>query len=117
MADVNILNNTILVPTSDSLTGSNHDIKPTTIATDISAFNQKYDVLVPATEKDYTIEIISNNVKAGGAHCSEIRGLSVSRPAEKRRSGGEALYEMNLPGMVSYGEVTFFNIYTIFHFK
>lgn len=112
MADVNILNNTILVPTSDSLTGSNHDIKPTTIATDISAFNQKYDVLVPATEKDYTIEIISNNVKAGGAHCSEIRGLSVSRPAEKRRSGGEALYEMNLPGMVSYGEVTFFNIYT-----
>ena len=73
MADVNILNNTILVPTSDSLTGSNHDIKPTTIATDISSFNQKYETLVPATEKDYTIEIISNNVKAGGAHCSEIR--------------------------------------------
>ena len=112
MSGVNILNNTILVPTSDSLTGSNHDIKPTTIATDISSFNQKYETLVPATEKDYTIEIISNNVKAGGAHCSEIRGLSVSRPAEKRRSGGEALYEMNLPGMVSYGEVTFFNIYT-----
>ena len=112
MAGVNILNNTILVPTSDSLTGSNHDIKPTTIATDISKFNQKYDTLVPTTEQDFSIEIISNNVKAGGTHCSEIRGLSVSRPAEKRRSGGEALYEMNLPGMVSYGEVTFFNIYT-----
>ena len=112
MAGVNILNNTILVPTSDSLTGSSHDIKPTTIATDISKFNQKYDTLVPTTEQDFSIEIISNNVKAGGTHCSEIRGLSVSRPAEKRRSGGEALYEMNLPGMVSYGEVTFFNIYT-----
>ena len=112
MAGVNILNNTILVPTSDSLTGSSHDITPTTIATDISKFNQKFENLVPATELDYSIEIVSNNVKAGGTHCSEIRGLSVSRPAEKRRSGGEALYEMNLPGMVSYGEVTFFNIYT-----
>ena len=112
MAGVNILNNTILVPTSDSLAGSSHDIKPTTIATDISKFNQKFENLVPATELDYSIEIVSNNVKAGGTHCSEIRGLSVSRPAEKRRSGGEALYEMNLPGMVSYGEVTFFNIYT-----
>ncbi len=112
MAGVNILNNTILVPTSDSLTGSSHDIKPTTIATDISKFNQKFENLVPATELDFSIEIVSNNVKAGGTHCSEIRGLSVSRPAEKRRSGGEAFYEMNLPGMVSYGEVTFFNIYT-----
>ena len=112
MAGVNILNNTILVPTSDSLTGSSHDIKPTTIATDISKFNQKFEDLVPATELDYSIEIVSNNIKAGGTHCSEIRGLSVSRPAEKRRSGGEAFYEMNLPGMVSYGEVTFFNIYT-----
>ena len=112
MSAANFFNNTILVPASDSLAGSSHDIKPTTIATDISTFNQKYDNLVPATELDYSIEIVSNNVKAGGTHCSEIRGLSVSRPAEKRRSGGEALYEMNLPGMVSYGEVTFFNIYT-----
>ena len=112
MSAANFFNNTILVPASDSLAGSSHDIKPTTIATDISTFNQKYDDLVPATELDYSIEIVSNNVKAGGTHCSEIRGLSVSRPAEKRRSGGEALYEMNLPGMVSYGEVTFFNIYT-----
>ena len=112
MSAANILNNTILVPTTDSLTGSSHDIKPTTIATDISTFNQKNDVLVPASELDYSIEIISNNVKSGGTHCSEIRGLSVSRQAEKRRSGGEALYEMNLPGMISYGELTFFNIYT-----
>lgn len=112
MSAANIFNNTILVPTTDSLTGSNHDIKPTTIATDISSFNQKYGGLVPATELDYIVEIISNNVKSGGTHCSEIRGLSVSRPAEKRRSGGEALYEMNLPGMVSYGEVTLFNTYT-----
>jgi len=44
--------------------------------------------------------------------CQKIEGLSVTREVEKKRSGGESLYEIKLPGSLSYGEIRMEHLYT-----
>lgn len=104
---VNVFNNTILVPTS----GSSTNLDNTTIVSDLSKYaNSKTQTEV--LENQFTISLTSNGTTTKAGMCQRVSGLSVTRGVEKKRSGGEALYEMVLPGQISYGEVTFENLYT-----
>ena len=112
MSAANIFNNTILIPSHDGLTGSGHDIDDTLIKNNRTNLEKiiKSENLV--TEDKFSVKITSNNVSAEGTYCQEIRGLSVRRDAQKMRSGGEAFYEVALPGPLSYGEVQLFNVFS-----
>ena len=112
MSAANILNNTILIPSHDGLTGSDHDVDDKLIRENRNVLETVIEQNDVIAEDKFDVTITSNNVSAKGTFCQEIRGLSVKRDAKKMRSGGEALYEVILPGMLSYGEVTLFNVYS-----
>ena len=112
MSAANIFNNTILIPSHDGLTGSGHDIDDSLIRNNRTNLENLIDFKKVITEDKFFVTITSNNVSAEGTYCQEIRGLSVRRDAQKMRSGGEALYEVVLPGMVAYEEVQLFNVYS-----
>ena len=112
MSAANIFNNTILIPSHDGLTGSGHDIDDSLIKNNRTNLENLIDFKKVITEDKFFVTITSNNVSAEGTYCQEIRGLSVRRDAQKMRSGGEALYEVVLPGMVAYEEVQLFNVYS-----
>ena len=112
MSAANIFNNTILVPSYDGLTGSGHDIDDTLIRNNRTNLEKVISSDKLVTENKFFVTITTNNVSAEGTYCQEIRGLSVTRDVQKMRSGGEAFYEVVLPGMVSYGEIQLFNVYS-----
>lgn len=108
----NILNNTILVPYHDSLTNSSHDLSAATIASDVETYNTGLGKKPALLNNKFSVSIISNGKTVSAGRCFSIKGLSVSRNVEKRRSGGEANYEIKMPGPLSYGEVTIQHLYT-----
>ena len=114
MSAANIFNNTILIPSHDGLTGSGHDVDETLIKNNRQIVEKRLETGAVLTEDKFSVTISSDNVSANGTYCQEIRGLSITREPQKMRSGGEALYEVVLPGMISYSEVTLFNVYSFF---
>ena len=112
MSAANIFNNTILIPSHDGLTGSGHDVDETLIKNNRQIVEKRLETGAVLTEDKFSVTISSDNVSANGTYCQEIRGLSITREPQKMRSGGEALYEVVLPGMISYSEVTLFNVYS-----
>ena len=112
MSAANIFNNTILIPSHDGLTGSGHDVDETLIKNNRQIVEKRLETGAVLTEDKFSVTVSSDNVSAHGTYCQEIRGLSITREPQKMRSGGEALYEVVLPGMISYEEVTLFNVYS-----
>ena len=112
MSAANVFNNTILVPSHDGLTGSGHDVDDTLIKNHRQIVEKRLDIGEVVTEDKFYVTISSDNVSGHGTYCEEIRGLSITREPQKMRAGGDALYEIVLPGMISYGEVTLFNVFS-----
>ena len=109
----NVLNNTILVPYHDSLTNSSHDLKASTIPKDLETYATGLKDSIPALRNtEFSISLISNGKTTEVGKCVGIFGLSMSRGLEKKRTGGEALYETKLPGRISYNDVTLNHVYT-----
>ena len=113
-----LLTTTILMPTGDSLTSGN-DLKKTSIDTDLSTYYTKNPA--PVYDNEFEVSITSYASSSGSSKtktrsyvglCQEIRNLSVNRSAQSVHSGGSALYEVKVPDMVSYGEVTMKYLYT-----
>lgn len=132
MSAANILNNTVLVPYHDSLTsGKSHDLEEPKIAGALEKYNTTFNKLTEEEkaaktllENQFAIRITSYASESGGSSgskkkvtsdvgfCQGIKNLSVSRGVKKSRSGGESLYEIKVPEMIDYGEVTLNHLYT-----
>lgn len=106
----NLFNNTILIPYHDSL--ASEGVEPAQIPNQLEAFGRTVLKKPAVLQKQFSITLSSDNKTTESTYCQTIRGLSVTREVEKRRSGGEALYEMKMPGPISYGEVVLSHVYT-----
>lgn len=111
---VNILNNTLLLPSSDSLVSS-HQLADTNIAEKVGSFQKGKD---QPLAKDFSIVLKttddsgSDSKRTSVTRCQRVSGLSVKRNVDTMYSGGEHVYAVKLPGNLSYGKVTFSHLYT-----
>ncbi len=103
-----ILTTNILMPTS----GSPSKITDTTIVSDLEKYKTGTSKTPSVQFNNYQIRLTSNGKTTDTIYCQKVYGLSVSRAAEKKSTGGNALYEVKLPGKISYSEVTFDHLYT-----
>lgn len=105
MAPVNVFNNTILVPQSGKLDA----LPKNTVAADLAKVkDQSWN-----QEKEQDVYI-----KVNGASSQKIIAIqnmyqfSMTRENEQKRSGGNSDYVVNLPGKVTYSELTFSHAFT-----
>ena len=103
-----ILTTNILMPTS----GSPGKIADTTIVGDLESYKTGASTKPTAQLNHYEVRITTNGTTSDPIFCQKIYGLSVERAAEKKNTGGNALYEVKLPGKISYGPVTIDDLYT-----
>ena len=106
----NILNNTILIPTGGNLT----NLPNNTLGTEVNAFNKAYtDKKVSYDiENPQTVELKVNSESA--VKIVMLQGsanFGMSREYTQQRCGGNNDYVVNLPGNVTYSDVTFVFVY------
>lgn len=112
-----IFDESVLMMTYDDLTKEEYSLKKTSIIDDIKKYSSKKDDKVFAN--DFSVTIIvrdkqnsKNDRREIVGECQRVQGLSVSRKMDSMPIGGEVLYEMKVPGNLSYGEVTLSHLYT-----
>lgn len=107
MADAsNILNNTILIPTS----GSPEDAPKSTLGKDLQAYNKRR--AEPAVRTgEFRVFINVGGTSIPMEYCTSIYILEVRREAEPHRSGGNGMYVAKVPGPLSYSTVEFVHFY------
>ncbi len=106
----NIVDESILMITYDGLAKEKYGLKKTTILDDLKVYSSKEGDEVFAN--DFSVVMISNKKRETVGDCQKVAGLSVSRKMDSMPIGGEVLYEMKVPGNLSYGEVTLSHLYT-----
>lgn len=102
----NILNNTILIPTS----GGPAAIPNATIAKDLQAYQKEYD---PKDNKDNTFRVFFNSGDQSipMKYCQNITLMEVTRDVESRHTGGNGNYVVKLPGSLNYSPIIFMHFY------
>ena len=108
MGLTDILTNTVLVPTSGSL----DNLPDTTIVGDLASYSQKPSVNSEVKSNNFQVRLTSNGKTTDTILCQQVTGLSAEREVEKKRAGGNPLYEVKLPGRIKYGPVTMYHLYT-----
>ena len=102
-----ILNNTILIPTGGNLTS----LPANTVGADLS--NVDYESIDYRIENPQTVYIkVKDQKSVKLISVQSIDGLEMKRENSQQRAGGSPDYVINLPGNVSYSEVTMRHIFT-----
>ena len=107
MSILGILNNTILIPTG----GASSPLPKNTAASDLS----KVDFEKIQWQASNPMSVF---LKVNGSPSQKIIGiqsiseLGMSREVESRYSGGNAEYVINLPGPITYSDVTIGHLYS-----
>ena len=109
----NILNNTILIPTSGDMTA----LPGSTIATDLQAYHKKVNASGlskkenPYANNSFRVFFNSGDSSIPLKYCESIMLLEVTRNVDSRRSGGNGNYVVKLPGSMNYSPVMFTHFY------
>ncbi len=112
-----LLTTTILIPTG----GSFNDLEETTIDTAINEHNKKnlpavlgnqFEISITSYCTDSSDSTKTTKQTSRVGLCQVVLGLSVRRDIKTVRSGGSPLYEVKVPDMIDYGEVTLRHLYT-----
>ena len=102
-----ILNNTILIPTGGNLTS----LPASTVGADLS--NVDYDSIDYRIENPQTVYVkVKDQQSVKLISVQSIDGLEMKRENSQQRAGGSPDYVVNLPGNVSYSEVTLTHVFT-----
>ena len=118
MGAKDLVTTTILVPFHDGLTsGDSNKLPDIGIVDKIDKYNTGNAKKMAVLNRDFEVSLITtdknnNTTTTHVGFCQSIMGLSVSRDVEKRSAGGEYLYQMKLPGYISYNEVVLSHLYT-----
>ncbi len=106
-----ILNNTILVPTSDSLVSSN-PLPETTISKDFETYKTNYDKTDPVFAYEFKVFLKTGEKTVAIPFCQTVRKLEIKRGVEEKRIGGVADYAVKLPGTIQYTPIRLVHLIT-----
>lgn len=106
MSIADILNNTILIPTS----GSPESLPDATIGADLQKYNKSNDK-PPLTTNSFRVFLNTGGSSIPMKYCEGIQLLEVKRQADQRRTGGNGDYVVKLPGQMEYSPVVFYHFY------
>lgn len=102
-----ILNNTILIPTGGSMTS----LPTNKIGSELGAVN--YDEIDYKIQNPQTVYLkVKDQQSVKLMSVQSIDGLEMKRENSQQRAGGSPDYVVNLPGNISYSEVTITHIFT-----
>ena len=113
MADASgILNNTILIPTSGSLSS----LPNSTIGNDLQAYNKLYSMGIGSGKQPVPNGSFRVFFNAGGSsvpmkYCEGLMLLEITRNVEARHTGGNGNYVVKMPGSMNYSPVMFNHFY------
>lgn len=107
MSVLNVLNNTILIPTGGSLT----PLPKSTVADDLAKVD--FEKIKWKSDNPQTTYIkVNDGASQKIITVQRIGEFGMTRENEQRRAGGNSEYVVNLPGRVTYTDVTFFHLFT-----
>ena len=107
MSIAGLLNNTILIPTGGNLAS----LPTNKVANDLS--NVDYESIDYRIENPQTVYIkVKDQQSVKLISVQSIDGLEMKRENSQQRAGGSPDYVVNLPGNVSYSEVTLTHVFT-----
>ncbi|MBQ6510321.1 MAG: phage tail protein [Flexilinea sp.] len=105
-----LTNNTILMPTMDSLVSSN-PLPDTPVGKKVQEYNKGFEEKRKVEAKQFELFIVSGEKSVLAGFCEQVEGLSVKRNVDEKRSGGNGEYLVKLPGALSFGVVKLSHLY------
>lgn len=105
-----IINNTILVPASDSLVSGN-PLADTEVGKKVREYNNGFETSQKIEARQFQLFIVSGGKSVPAGLCEQVEGLNVTRKVDMKRSGGHGDYLVKLPGALSFGTVKLSHLY------